>query len=465
MRYALTEEEFSARIAAHNKEQAQHRSKPLNGQPVEHPTEPHVRLEDFVAYMPTHSYIYKVTGDHWPAASLNARIEPVKVGDKLIKASEWLDKHSAVEQMTWMPGEPQIIKDRLIAEGGMFPHIGASVFNLYHPPLAKPKPAEPTTEADVAMWLDHIRKIYPTAADHIVKYFAYKVQHPGDKINHGLVLAGPPGIGKDTILEALKEAVGRWNFIEISPTQVVLRFNGFSRAVVVRVSEARDLGDVDRFKFYEKCKIYMASPPDVLRVDEKNIKEYYVPNVMGFIITTNHSITGLYLPPDDRRHYVAASKVKKEAFPPDYWNMFWDWYRTGGLDAVGRYLAELDLSGFDPKAPPPQTDAFLNIVNASITPEDADMADALDRLERPDVVTIHQIRQVSDASFTDWLNERKNARQVSHRLDTCGYQMLRNPKAKDGNWKIAGKRQVIFMREELSFNEAMLAAKKVFDIG
>jgi hypothetical protein len=449
----LTNDEIDQRILeAENKK--------LNG------SEPHVRLDDFVAFSPEHSYIYKVTGDHWPAASVNARIKAIKEGDRLIKASEWLDKHAAVEQMTWMPGEPQIIKDRLIAlEGGIFPHPGAAVFNLYHPPIVKPKPEKPTTEADVAVWLDHIKKIYPTDADHIVKYFAYKVQNPGDKINHGLVLAGPPGIGKDTIIEALKEAVGRWNFIEISPTQVVQRFNGFARAVVVRVSEARDLGDTDRFKFYEKCKIYMASPPDVLRVDEKNIKEYYVPNVMGFIITTNHSITGLYLPPDDRRHYVAASKVKKEDFPPEYWNKFWRWYGNGGLDAVGRYLVELDLSGFDPKAPPPQTDAFLNIVNASITPEDADMADALDKLDRPDVVTIHQIRQVSDASFTEWLNERKNARQVSHRLDTCGYQMLRNPKAKDGNWKIAGKRQVIFMRQELSFNEARAAAGKVYGLG
>jgi hypothetical protein len=425
-----------------------------------------VTLDDFVAFMPdSNSYIYKPTGDHWPAASVNARLAPIKVGDEMIKASEWLAKNSAVEQMTWMPGEPQIIKDKLIAEGGMFPRMGASVFNLYHPPLAKPKPAKPTTATDVALWLDHMKRIYPTDAAHIVNYFAYKVQYPGEKINHGLVLAGPPGIGKDTILEPLKEAVGRWNFIEISPTHVVQRFNGFCRAVVVRVSEARDLGDVDRFKFYEKCKIYMASPPDVLRVDEKNIREYFVPNVMGFIITTNHSITGLYLPPDDRRHYVAASKVKKEDFPPGYWNTFWQWYGKGGLEAVGRYLAELDLSGFDPKAPPPLTDAFLNIVNASITQEDAEMADALDTLDRPDVVTLHQIKQVSDESFREWLNERKNARPTNHRLDTCGYQPLRNPKAKDGLWKIAGKRQGIFMRQEISFAEAEATARKVFGIG
>jgi hypothetical protein len=34
-------------------------------------------------------------------------------------------------------------------------------------------------------------------------------------------------------------------------------------------------------------------------------------------------------------------------------------------------LENLDLSGFDPKAPPPHTDAFFEIVNASRSPEDA----------------------------------------------------------------------------------------------
>jgi hypothetical protein len=35
---------------------------------------------------------------------------------------------------------------------------------------------------------------------------------------------------------------------------------------------------------------------DVLRVDEKNIREYSVPNVSGVIITTNHKTNGIFLP-------------------------------------------------------------------------------------------------------------------------------------------------------------------------
>jgi hypothetical protein len=64
----------------------------------------------------------------------------------------------------------------------------------------------------VERWLAHIRKIYPDDADHIIAWLAHRVQRPGEKINHALVLGGEPGIGKDSMLEPVKYAVGPWNF-------------------------------------------------------------------------------------------------------------------------------------------------------------------------------------------------------------------------------------------------------------
>jgi hypothetical protein len=48
----------------------------------------------------------------------------------------------------------------------------------------------------------------------------------------------------------------------------------------------------------------------------------------------------------------------------------WGWYDAGGDRHVAAYLAKLDLSTFDPKAPPPKTAAFWAIVedrSAAIT--------------------------------------------------------------------------------------------------
>jgi hypothetical protein len=170
------------------------------------------------------------------------------------------------------------------------------------------------------------------------------------------------GTGKDTLLAPAKQAVGPWNFSEPSPAQIMGRFNGFLKAVIMRVNEARDLGDVNRYEFYDRMKAYCASPPEVLRCDEKNLREYSVFNCCGVVITTNYKGNGLYLPAEDRRHYVAWSECTQSDFTPAYWNKLWGWYEKGGYGHVAAYLNAPDISSFDPKAPPPKTQAFWDIV-------------------------------------------------------------------------------------------------------
>jgi hypothetical protein len=48
---------------------------------------------------------------------------------------------------------------------------------------------------------------FPNDADYIVKWLAQREQHPEVK-SHALVLGGYQGIGKDTLLEPAKQAVG-----------------------------------------------------------------------------------------------------------------------------------------------------------------------------------------------------------------------------------------------------------------
>jgi hypothetical protein len=317
------------------------------------------------------------------------------------------------------------------------------------------------TQMKRARGLYHIRKIYPADADHLVKWLAHRVQRPQEKINHAIVLGGAQGIGKDTLLEPVKRAVGPWNFFEVSPQHMLGRFNGFVKSVILRVSEARDLGDVDRFAFYDHLKSYTAAPPDVLRCDEKNLREHSVLNVCGVIITSNHKTDGIYLPSDDRRHYVAWSDLAKTDFGEDYWHTLWRWYSAGGDRHVAAYLAQLNLSAFDSKAPPPKTEAFWAIVDASRAPEDGELADVMDMLGWPDIVTISQIAQIApSAAFAEWLRDRKSARQIPHRLEACGYVAVRNDAAKDGLWKTDGRRQVIYGKTTIPLPQRIAAAKK-----
>jgi hypothetical protein len=115
----------------------------------------------------------------------------------------------------------------------------------------------------------------------------------------------------------MKEAVGPSNFIEVTPRDVMERFNNHVRSVILRVNEMRDLGNSDRFQFYEHMKPLCASPPDVLPMEEKYLKKIWVLNCCCPILTTNRK-DSMYLPADDRRTYVAWSDCAKEDFKKEY---------------------------------------------------------------------------------------------------------------------------------------------------
>ena len=250
--------------------------------------------------MPMHNYIFVPSREHWPGSSVNSQIAPTVIGkdkdgkDIVVKATAILDERRHVEQMTWCPGLPVVIRNRLVSNGGWFERQGCTTFNLYRPPSIVPGNPE-----KAGPWLDHIELLYPGDGKHIIQWLGSRVQRPDVKINHALVLGGVQGIGKDTILDPVTYAVGPWNFREVSPTQTLGRLNDFLKSVILRVSEARDLGAVNRYDFYEHMKTYTAAPPDTLRCDEKFLREYTIFNLCGVVMTTNHQSAGIY--PSARR--------------------------------------------------------------------------------------------------------------------------------------------------------------------
>jgi hypothetical protein len=391
-----------------------------------------LKVSEFVAYSPKNMAIFASTGDLWPMVSVDARVPPQQMIDsrgnpildpdgtpRMQPPSLWLVTHAPVEQMTWAPGEPQIIKDKLMVVDGWITKKGAAAFNLYQPPPSLPPWADP---ARAGRWIDHGARLYPDDFDHICRYFAHRKQHPQVKINHALLLGGEPGIGKDTLVAPLRFAVGPGNFRSVSPVVMMGRFNSFNRAVVLQINEVRDLGEVNRFTFYEHLKTYCAAPPDALLTDEKNRPEYYVLNTCGVIMLTNYKVGGVYLPADDRRTYVAWSLKKATDYPAGHWVEFWKWLDDGGAVHVAAYLQTLDISNFDPKAPPLRTPAFWEIVNSNRSTDEAELSDIFDALGKPAAVTIDSvIEKASDlhmSSLAEWMKDRKNRGIIPIRADS-----------------------------------------------
>lgn len=202
-----------------------------------------------------------------------------------------------------------------------------------------------------------------------------------------------------------------------------------------------------------------------LRIDEKNLKEHYIPNCTGVIITSNHKSDGIYLPPGDRRTYVAWSDSNKEDFSEDYWGQLWGWYDGGDDRNVAAYLATLDLTSFNPKAPPPKTAAFWAIVDANVAPEESELADVLDSMSNPDAITLDQlIHAAAEASLhdaNDFLCDRKNRRVIPHRLEGCGYAPVRNPDSRQGLWQVSGHRHAVYAKKALALRDQITAVRQL----
>src|SRR5262249_48648913 len=131
-----------------------------------------------------------------------------------------------------------------------------------------------------------------------------------------------------------------------------------------------------------------------------------------------------------------------------------------GITAVA-IATSLHTSRFDPKAPPLKTAAFWDIVDANRAPEDAELADVLDRLGSPDATTLFRIANEASGDFETWIKDRRNRRAIPHRLEKCGYVPVRNEAAADRLWRIEGTRQVVYARRVLSVNERLRAANEL----
>jgi hypothetical protein len=84
-------------------------------------------------------------------------------------------------------------------------------------------------------------------------------------------------------------------------------------------------------------------------------------------------------------------------------------------------------------------------------------ADGEPVIERPKIVTLGQISMVAPASTKQWLDDRKNQRTIPHRMEEVGYEPVRNDAAKDGLWKIGGKRQAVYGLRDLSIRDRIEA--------
>jgi hypothetical protein len=235
------------------------------------------------------------------------------------------------------------------------------------------------TGGGVAPWLRHLERLIPVPEErnHLLDVMAHKYQKPTIKINHAILLAGDPGVGKDTLLAPFFVAVGGPHGKNRSLVDKAALESAFGYALeseIMVINELRPDQFRDRRELENKLKPIIAAPPEYLSVNRKGLHPYDAANRILVIAFSNFR-DAIALPADDRRWFVLwADSGRMDARESQ---SLWDWYTRGGFEAVAGYLAQRDISAFMPGATPPMTEAKQIMAGQSMSPCESYLSDLI----------------------------------------------------------------------------------------
>jgi hypothetical protein len=364
------------------------------------------------------------------------------------KAINDVDTGLTVEGSTWWPGKPKYLENVVVSERGAMTVMGAVYYNLYIPP----DPVEQPEKVTHKQWVDHVKKLYPEQVEFemFFDFCAHMLQRPDEKVNFGLVMAGAQGIGKDTALLPVRKGVGEWNAAEVGPDAITSQYNGFLKSVLLIINEVRPQDeDHKASNFYNLLKPILASPPEMLAMNQKYVNTIFIRNLCHVLLTTNDPLT-MYIPAEDRRLFVMTSALKDpkahKVFPAQYFEKLHHYLAHGGNEAVIHWLLQRDLSKFSPTQPPPMTagkDAIIgSATTVRYTAVDEVVDNFLDHLfkgGKPDVIFACDLLQY--ANQADYFDDSEKVvgmlkgRTLHFKMNERGYDMVKNPEVRSGEWK------------------------------
>ena len=269
---------------------------------------------------------------------------------------------------------------------GIYEENGRKWLNIYRPSTVV------AVEGDATPFKQFVEYLVPEEVerDHLLKMFAQLVQKPGEKLGHALILGSKEhGIGKSTLMDILFELLGPQNCRKASSEELESQFNSYIEGTLLVLVEEINLGAGGR-KVYNKLKDQITSditPMRRLYQDARSVR-----NVASFIFQTNLE-RPILVDKEDRRYFVVNSPAKPRE--PAYYIGFNEWWRAN-LGVIRHFLEQVDLTGFNRKAPPPMTEAKFQLIKGSETPIVQELREMLEERYPPfrvDIVTHQQIAE------------------------------------------------------------------------
>lgn len=262
-----------------------------------------------------------------------------------------------VQRIDFAPGKDTLFRDN-----------GRLVYNSWTPLV------EDFDPGDISPWLEVFKMLgWEEHIKRVSQWLAFTLRYPEKKINHGLLLGGAEGTGKDFLIYPAMQAMST-NARYVDGSNLSKDFNEYllnTKLLVVNETETGDYKDAKEVA--RDLKPLLAAPPMTLEVNIKHIRPVLIRNILNVVMTSNSLLP--VQSHDSRRLFPIWSDFKpRDASGRPYedvqkfWSRYWPWMKATGWRHVAYHLLhEVDLSDFDAGEPPPVTAFLQEIQHYSMT--------------------------------------------------------------------------------------------------
>lgn len=313
--------------------------------------------------------------------------------EKPMRPREYLIQVADVPVVENLRYSPAMGAKRFFSEDGV-PYV-----NTYRPTFAPPD----TERADEAgeIFLAHQAHLIaePEYRQVMMDFFAYLVQHPGQKVNWCPLIQSTKGAGKTFHAVAMKAILGRKNVSKLAPLDVMNgNFNDWAYGTqLVVMDEIRIVGH-NRHAIMDKLKPCISDQD--IPLHRKFEGHRTVENVANYLMFTNYH-DALAIQDDERRYFVIESPLQTRAdvvaLGEDYFKRLFTMVEenAGGLRS---FFEQWQISSeFQPKGQAPVTKYLSRMAEHSSSPLSAAvqevLADQPHPLVRQDLVSLQSLRE------------------------------------------------------------------------
>ena len=214
-------------------------------------------------------------------------------------------------------------------------------------------------EGEMGPWhelMDYVFQDEPQFRNWFEQWLAYPLQHPGTKMFTACVFWGTKhGTGKTYIAETMRRIYGK-NCTEIGDQNLQGSFNDY--AVDKQFIIADEITGGDKRHASDRMKSMITQKE--LRVNQKYIPSYTVPDCVNYYFTSNHP-DAFFIEDADRRFFI--HEMGHDPLPNIFYKVYGEWLNNGGDRALFDYLLNLDLSGFSAEERAPVTRSKIDMID------------------------------------------------------------------------------------------------------